>query len=466
MNRLSLAFLTGLLLFASANARAQEASPQPTVKELQEQLNEQQQRLDELSKRLEGVEETPPTDTPADVAAVDEDELDWTKKIKLGLFSVETADGFFKLRIKGRIHMDGRFSPEHGEAGVDNSFFLRRARIEFVGHLHKRLKYDIGLEFGRTKDADLRNGWIELNVMDELRLRAGQMLLPYSDVRLTSSKYLNHLERTTQINTIVALRDLGVMVHGDVGDGLLHYDLGLYNGAGENAKIDVNDDFDVVGRVVVTPFGDSNLSFSLNYLFHPTDRSETGPIDKFTSQLAVFLDYDPTNRRLGHRQLFGGGFKFSTGPFELKAEANAEYSEDMILAAAPNEELNLLNWSYLVDVTYVLTGEEIKQKPSGGRVTPDTPLYDPETQKWGMGALQLSVRFEDFHADPATVKRGFAVGSDTMRAVSTAVHWYWWHDVRFSVDYTYSRFEHNVVDADGESRSGDHVVIGRLAFFF
>ena len=189
-------------------------------------------------------------------------------------------------------------------------------------------------------------------------------------------------------------------------------------------------------------------------------------MDKFTNQLAVFLDYDPANRRLGHRQLFGGGFKFSTGPFEIKGEVNAEYSEDMTSAATAGDEVDLLNWGYFLDVSYVLTGEEIKQKIDGGKVKPDAPLYDPETKEWGMGALQLSVRFEDFHADPETVNRGFAVGSERMRGLSTAAHWYLWQDVRFTVDYSYFRFERDVFDADGERRSGDHVLIGRLAFYF
>ena len=390
-------------------------------------------------------------------------DLPWTEKVELGLFYIKSADDAFSLYIKGRLQVDGAFVLDEDREAFDNSFQIRRARIEFVGHVHERLEYNIGLEFGRTSDADLRNAFLELRVSDELRIRAGQQLLPYSTVRLTSSKYLNHPERTMLIGNIVEERDTGVMVHGQLGE-LARYYLGVFNGNGQNERFDTDDDFDLATRLELQPA--PFLLLTANYIYSPPDREQQRLVDFRTvgNAFSTFLDYLPGVQTRGKRHRVGGGFKLMFGPFELKAEVDADHHQEVVSPAGRRADLT--NWSYYVDLAYVLTGEDIQQKDDGGVVVPDAPLYDTHTKQWGPGAWQLAVRFEDLYLDDATVRRGFAVGSDQARAVTTTLHWYLWKEVRFSVAYTYTHFEDGYRDPDGDRVIDENAILTRFAVFF
>lgn len=473
MTRTSTAALFALLAWGSL-ALGQESAP--STADLEARLEAQQRELDEVKAKLSALggegEATAAAESAANEDAAKDDDS-WTDKVRLGLFYVESADKNFRLDVRVRIQVDGRYV--FNRRDFNDDFHVRRARVEFKGHLWERLYYDFGLEFSHTSDADARNAFLELRFCKEFALRAGQFLLPYSDERLNSSKYLNHPERSVHVASIVGQRDIGIMFRGNFAD-LVRYQLAFIDGEGQNKKVDTDDDPDTAARIELTPFGNWNLAFSVNYIYSPTNRKHTGPADMKTvgNHFSKFITYqrdlngDGTidNHSLGRRQRFGGGFRFSQGPFEIKGEANGDYHEEVFNDITGRKD-NLLNWSYFVDVTYVLTGETLKQTHDGAKVTPKQPFYDPETKAFGLGAFQISVRYEELFVDPSTVKRGYAAGVDRLRAVATTFHWYMWKNVRFSLNYTYSHFDsQGYMDSRGHRHVDDHGVLGRLAFFF
>jgi phosphate-selective porin len=414
-------------------------------------LDALKKQLDELSEEVERLKAADP-ERPIDADPPEEDATSWTDEVKLGLFYVESVDKAFKLAIKGRLMVDGRYVINRSD--FDNHFQLRRARIEFIGHLYERVRFSLGIELGRTSDADLRNAYVDIEFFDGLSLLAGQMLLPFSDLRLRSSKYLNHPERSMFVANIVGSRDIGAALHGTLGD-VFDYEVGIFGGTGQNKKLDNDDDVDAAARIVIRPWG----------IFTPKRTGATGPADVLTvgNQFTTFLDYG-TNDADGDRYRVGGGLLFSSGPIELTAEANVDYHTRV--RSTTGFESDLFSWSWHAGVMWVVTGEVLKQKADGPKVTPAAPFYDPASEKLGLGAFAVAARYEEFFADDNVLNRGYATGTDEARALTGTAHWYLWESVRFSVSYIYTDFKDSIVDSQGRSHHNDHAVLGRLAFYF
>lgn len=290
------------------------------------------------------------------------------------------------------------------------------------------------------------------------------MLLPFSDLRLTSSKYLNHPERTTLVASMVGNRDIGAMVHGKLADGAFGYYVGIFDGAGQNKKFDTDDDVDLAARIELSVA--TMLRLSASYIFTPVRRASTGPHDLETvgNQRAMFLDYASTNRGLGSRHRFSTGALGVFGSLAVKAEVDLDQHRRVENAAG--RRVHLLNWSWFVDVFTVLTGEQFYVKSNGLEVSPIVPFYDPATKAMGPGAWAVALRYEDLLADSRTVSGGFATGAERMQAITGTLHWYLWEQVRFSASYSFSHFGDGVLDSSGRRHTDEHSIMTRFAFYF
>ena len=65
------------------------------------------------------------------------------------------------------------------------------------------------------------------------------------------------IEEVEVVDSITPERDIGVAISGDILDEKITYALGVFNGNGINTSDD-NDQKDIIGRVVVSPFKGSN----------------------------------------------------------------------------------------------------------------------------------------------------------------------------------------------------------------
>jgi len=447
------AALTAALVVAAAGAAAAQDGAPPTTAELERRLAAQEAELAELREAVARLQAGP---TPADDAAPegpggDED------PVRLGLFFLESADGADRLELHSRLMLDAFLDPA-GRDYYEDSFQVRRARFSVQGRLFRLASFDIDLEVGKD-EVQPENLWIGLDPWPELRLRAGQMVLPFSDVRLRSSNRLRHLERPIGVAALVGDRDVGVMLHGALLEGALGYALGAFNGAGEHTQFDSDDDSDLVGRLVLDPT--EWLHVSAAYIYTPTDRTSEGPGDLRTvgGERSRFLDYDAANRRRSRRQAAGGGLRLWLGPVELKGEVVADLHEEVLSPTGERDDLLTLSW--FVDVVWVLTGEA-----QGEQVEPASPLYDPGAESWGSGAVEVALRYEEVHADPEVLSAGYAVGTDRVRSATATVTWYALAGARVMGSYTYTDFAHPVADLDGRRHGQDHALTVRLHLWF
>lgn len=151
-----------------------------------------------------------------------------------GSFFLESADGRFRMTLGGRVQPRYQFrDPAEGES--TSSFFLRRLRLDIQGHvLDERLTFRLMPELART--ANLRDGWIDFAVGPELRIRAGQQVVPFHWHRFVSGARQHFAERSRPSETFGFPNgyDVGVMIHGRDSENRFAYGIGLFDGAGRN----------------------------------------------------------------------------------------------------------------------------------------------------------------------------------------------------------------------------------------
>lgn len=165
-------------------------------------------------------------------------------------------------------------------AGEDyTDFSIANARIYFSGQVNKYVQFGANLDFAVHPDRAGR-GWhqgtsptrasdafIELKAADELQLRAGLHRLPFSRASLTDSyTYIiptgyGYSVRgnsfgpfTLGSNIGNSYRDAGVTLWGNLMDGMIKYQLGVFDGRWDHVHaLGVKDNLAFSGRIQFTP---------------------------------------------------------------------------------------------------------------------------------------------------------------------------------------------------------------------
>lgn len=240
----------------------------------------------------------------------------------------------------------------------------------------------------------LQTGYLEFAFLPELQLRAGQFKVPFSLEELTSSRFIDFVERSL-INELAPARDVGIMVHGSLMKGVASYSLGGFNGSGQNTA-DNNPDKDLAGRFVLVPFKESNnfwlkgIQVSGNFTWgnqssRPSAQGRTGAR---TANRFTYFAAQPTR---GDRLRYGDDLVWLVGPAALKFEYSAQTNERIGLGPGRVDLDEVRAEGWYVSATYLLTGEE---KRLSATVTPKYQ-FTPVTGKWGAGAWEVGIRYAE-----------------------------------------------------------------------
>jgi phosphate-selective porin len=459
-----------LVLAGSTLARAQDdpplvESPSDRLDRLEKRLEEQDAEIERLRHEVEDQRAHVGTDPgdPESAEAVEQTPSELLGKVTLLPPTFSSHDGSHKVWLNGRVMADARIGL-HSQKFFSDTFQVRRARMTLNAQLYTRIFLRLGLEFGRTSNADVRDAYLHVEFAPEFQMVAGQQLLPFSMERLTSSTRMKHPERPIFVDQIVALRDIGFMIKGDLFEKLLSYEVMVFDGSGQNLKVDTDDDFDGAGRLVLRPL--KGLTLDVAYWYSPSNRLRRGPSLPRTvgGQATPFLLYALlTNRHDGNRQRFDAGARYRWGPLEVKGEFLVDYLRGMRRNDGFSRKTNLTNWSAFVDVSWLITGEE----QTGKNVVPDSPVWEQDGGfAGGAGAFEINLRYEHLRYDPDTTRKGFATGTDRVHAATATAIWIPIERLRFMASYSYASFEDRVFDRKGDATRNDHVLALRWALHF
>ena len=106
-------------------------------------------------------------------------------------FRLRTNDGNNDLRFAWSAQLDTRVP--FGDTVLPSSFDIRRARLDLIATVSKRLFMRIGLAAEDTPY--IRNAFADYEVDELLHVRVGQMKVPFSTEWATFDNQVNFLER-------------------------------------------------------------------------------------------------------------------------------------------------------------------------------------------------------------------------------------------------------------------------------
>lgn len=360
---------------------------------------------------------------------------------------LRSADGNYEFFLVGRLHAD--FHATEGNArtltGVDlnDRFLARRARLGVEGKFFKSVRFHVEADFPETPT--LKDGYLDLEFLPELKLRAGQFKEPFSLEELTSSRFIDFVERSL-VNELVPARDIGVMLHGSLFKGILDYSLGGFNGAGED-NADNNDEKDLAARILLAPFKPSKntwlkgfqLAGNVTYGDQDAANSPQGRTNARTGNRFTFFASQPTR---GTRVRWGGDLAWLIGPASLKAEYVQVDSDRDGLGPGGKDLDKIRSRGWYISVTYLVTGEE-------KTLTAPTPKrnFKPFGEKAGLGAIELGVRWArlDFDSDDPLdfadgktdkITGGGKTAENGADALTVGINWYLNKNVRLMFNWT------------------------------
>ncbi|MES1209019.1 MAG: porin, partial [Pseudomonadota bacterium] len=344
---------------APAETPPPPASPSSEVTALQT-------RLDALEQRTQALEAerarllSQPAPAPRTAAAFTADD---------GGFSLTSADRQYQFRLKGQFQVDGRRFFDDTALGVNDTFLVRRARPIVAGTLFGLTDFYVAPDFGNNTVA-LYDAYLDTHPWPWLRLRVGKFKGPVGLERLQSDSDLVFAERALDQN-LSAQREIGIQLWGDIGGGLVHWDLGVFNGNPDNGlnDIDSNHAKSFAGRLFVQPFALEPLRAAgrLGVGIAASTGNEKGSATnvwlngfKSSSQQTIFsyLASSAANTVFaqGRHTRINPQLYYYVGPFGLLAEWVKEYQElaNSVGTGAVNNNAAHATVSFAIggDVTY------------------------------------------------------------------------------------------------------------------
>lgn len=171
--------------------------------------------------------------------------------------------GFYLLsddenfRFKFNIQIQPRHEYVSKEAALDvNSFGLSRTRTYFTGHsFSPKFKYVLTVEF--NKGAGIRDGFVDLNLADYFKIRAGRYYIPINREDVYSATGLQLVDGSIVSGHFAVNRDYGLQFSGAIVKPVNYY-VFIANGGGNDpagAGGNENKEMLVGTRLEVIPIG-------------------------------------------------------------------------------------------------------------------------------------------------------------------------------------------------------------------
>ena len=412
-----------------------------------------------------------PVDQPTVEAIVDEKlkKQKMTAGWKDGFF-LESPNGDFKLKLRGYIQADARIFPNNGGDTGFNNFQMRRVRPIIEGTLYKYFDWRVAPDFG-TGSSTLQDAWGGVNYWPQAKFRAGKFKPPFSLERLQSGENLNFVERSIA-NNLTPNRDVGFQLAGDFFEGMLSYQIGVFNGVldGQSSDNDVSSEKEFYGRLFAEPmkkagipalaglgvgvagtYTDLNQADSLSGLTYRTPARST--FFRFDTSSDVTIEGDDERHRIDPQAYWYFGPFHVMGEYIFSKQGAKRFDDE----AGTTTKAQLDNAAWFAQAGWVITGEDASYKG----VAPKNN-FDPRNGAWG--ALELAVRYGDLRVDEDAFDLGFAskpTSTTGATAYAFGVNWYLNRNFKFMFNYEHTDFDSSVEFNDA-LRDKEDVILTRF----
>lgn len=459
--------ISGNLMLALAAATiAQAGTEADEIRELRAQIRALERKLEAIEQRqLAQPAATPAAPAPAQVPAPAAAKVTANDPG----FSIASADGANSIRLRGLIQLDARQYLDETEAATD-TFVLRRARLISEGVLARDFAFQLVSEFGGNS-ASILDANLSLSLTPDLQLKFGKFKSPLGLEQLQSDSWTFFNERSI-VSNLAPNRDLGIQASGNAWGGRLNYALGVFNGvpdAGSAGNTDGDNDKDIVGRVLVTPFRDRDgsplqgLALGLGGSVGRSKGTAGRTSGYRTDGQQSFFAFQSATIADGATWRLAPQFDFRRGPFGLLGEYTV--STVAVRAGAAGPRTDLQNTAWQVAAGWVLTGEA----SSANGVAPRASFSFADGT-WG--AFEIAGRWAQVRLDDAAfpVYASAAANAAGADALGLGLNWYLSKAVVFKFDAYRTEFVSPAgapaVSANPVLRADEEVFISRFQIGF
>lgn len=309
------------------------------------------------------------------------------------------------IDLRGRVQFDWRhFDPER----VEETFDVRTLRIGLKGDLTKHFDWEIEREIDEVLEegalepkwqfAQWKDVFVNWTTFEAFSVKAGRFKMPFGLEQNTGVSDLDFAYRTLGSQKIAPGRDRGVMVHGDLLDGSLLYEVGMFDDDGDNSEFS-NEQFVIEGedlqdagptvaaRVVAEifrglPVHDRLKGAEVGVAYTQSDVPEG--LNSLSGEDVWGFDFFEKVYVRGRRQRLGLQFDWSPGPTGFKAEWMRS-REQRLGQSNRNEDLSdFIGTAWYTSATWIVTGED-----KDSDVQPNDPLFGG-----GIGVVEFGVRYD------------------------------------------------------------------------
>lgn len=412
-----------LTLVVSGVARADDAADKA---QLEQRVRELESQLAEVRSTLRGGYFTANSDLEARVSELERIAGDgaMSSMFKNGMRS-EGGEGAFQYQWFGMIQNDWAWfwddGKDYGEDANPGTEF-RRIRLGSTGKLYGNVKWWAEVDFAHS-DVRLADMWIELAQCAFGNVRVGHMKEPTSFDFLTSDKFNQFMERNSVFDLSPG-RNTGVMVHGNVADDKVLYQVGMFrqaNDTGADTSNAKDGEYNFTARVCGRPYmRDDGTTWihvggAVSYRDYADDALAFGSKGG-TNQNPTLAGVAGT---ADDGMQYGLEAAYVQGPWSFLAEwgmVNANF----VGASDPDIDA----WS--IEGAWWLTGENTgydKTNGGWGRTSPKHNFGDGT----GAGAWQLALRYAQSHFD-----------DEELAALTLGVNWWLNPNTRVTLNVTHA----------------------------
>lgn len=455
----------GMCLAAIWGSMANAEPPTPPTTADTTNATDFAQRFEQLQQRLDRLEaendllkqslhQTPPTQgvTPANAEMWNAypadapqtfpsgNPTDVTTSWKNG-FIFESKNKAFKMHVGGRTQIDGAWvdadsDVQFGAGGIgaaDDAVNFRRGRFAMEGLVWDTIEFNMEWDFINTFNAsnntgdaaviantpvptDLWIGLVDVPVIGHFRI--GNMKPPISFEHMTSSRFLNFMERSLAFDSFIESGDNGFRpgmmafdnYDGDRGSwqfGFFKNNSGFLNTNNGIFGWNVGDgEYDVTGRMTYLPWASDDNRCLLHLGLGVSHRSLDDGLVRFRSRSSIRNGPAALHNIIAQARLAGDDqtlivpeVVMNYGPWTVQAEYQASWTYDAaaLLTTAPittGPDLGTVFFQgYYVEALYFLTGEHRAYDRKQGRFDRVIPYNNFSWKTGCWGAWQIAGRY-------------------------------------------------------------------------
>jgi phosphate-selective porin OprO/OprP len=358
-------------------------------------------------------------------------------------FIIQSGTGDYRLQFGLLLQGDARFAVADDDDRVVDSFGLRRVRTYVRGRVGQHFEFYVNPDFG-SGTFTLQDAYLDTRFSPAFVVRVGKGKTPFGLERLTPASTVVFFERGLP-NALVPNRDVGLQVLGDLPGGSVSYAVAVMNGVpdGGSGDADTDDSKDVIGRIVVRPFGPQAAdrdkqkpSSGLTLAFAGSTGSQSGalPTIRTSSLFQSFLTYTGASAdgRLNRYSPQASYYFKRFGGF-------SEYVHTSVPMRRAAVHRRIAHDGWQLAGSFALTaGDTVSDR--GVR-----PAHDFDFGHGHVGALLLSARYHTLSVDEEAITLGLADAgsSPEANAWTLGLNWYLNPNLKYVVNFERTTFDGN-----------------------